>query len=240
MLEYYNVIVLEIRFFPFLRVCWMFWLLKDTVGHLFIEFPKLFLQRVYSFSCVAIVVSVPQLVFSEGFDRDFLEYQELTNQQPTKQTDETHLSHTADFFCVRTFLQYLARLELNLQISPMWNLGSSQVFSEDASCPENACCFQNSPAYMADLNFLISLRKFPQLLLSALDGSLYVSAVIFCPRHLQVFSGFFVVFLINTCCFFHPEFQVRWNRDRNCYGLNCVCPLPQIICWSANPQYLRT
>ena len=56
LIEYYNVVTLEIRFFLFPRVCCC-WLLRAVVVRLFSDFSKLFLQRLYSLPCMATAVS---------------------------------------------------------------------------------------------------------------------------------------------------------------------------------------
>lgn len=55
--EYYSVVTLEIRFSPVPTVC-CYWLLKTAVVHLFSDFSKLRLQRLYSLLFVATEVSV--------------------------------------------------------------------------------------------------------------------------------------------------------------------------------------
>lgn len=68
-IEYYSVITLEIRFTPFSRAWWFLFccFLKTVRVHLFNDFPKLFLQRLYQLLCVVNEISVPlafvQLVF---------------------------------------------------------------------------------------------------------------------------------------------------------------------------------
>lgn len=104
------VMTLEIRFSPFPRVPWVFVLLLNApVVHLFNDFPNYFCRN--CICCVSSLKSLPELVFRQCLDRDFLECQEKREMRRKK-----------DIYA-SAFHQHLAMLALILDISPKWKSG---------------------------------------------------------------------------------------------------------------------
>lgn len=192
-------------------------LLQALVVYLFSYFSKLFLQTLYSLSCliteVFILLAQVQLML---FDRNFLESQDLkkkreTNKQTKPKYKGKHLYQCWQISLAEGFPQQSASLSPSTGINLRWKLRVYCAIFEYALCPWHVCGLWNPLIYTISFDFPNFSKNLYQVYWTLCVSTVYLDQLSFVSDIIHLWVQLAALFS-NFCQLFQPVFTICWKR----------------------------